>query len=289
MNNDLLGSFYDNYPRSAFEDRRRQNPWMTNSDGTLNKDWKEKYGSNVDDAGDVTADAEVVADIEKTAEKTGSGKNLGDGWDNDSNAVNQREREEKSKQVALLQQHGGKGWNNAINGLLNDRAGLPIAAGALGLVLGGKGNNNKLKTGALAAGGAFLLQELMSRRGNQNQPTESVILDKQNASISAVDPQASQEGGGSLEMGDQFVNPKENQVNTLDNTQSQEASISQGLKTGFGGENMQPNIAVLPGNDGVNPALNSNMGPNPNDADQLVLKYKQQVPGLLYRSLSGIA
>lgn len=52
---------------------------------------------------------------------------------------------------------------------------------------------------------------------------------------------------------------------------------------------MQPNIAVLPGNDGVNPALNSNMGPNPNDADQLVLKYKQQVPGLLYRSLSGIA
>ncbi len=262
---------------------------MTNDDGTLNADWKEKYGSNIDDAGDVTADAEVVADIEKTAEKVGGGKNLGDGWDNDSNAGNQREREEKSKQLALLQQHGGKGWNNAINGLLNDRAGLPIAAGALGLVLGGKGNNNKLKTGALAAGGAFLLQELMSRRGNQNQPTESVILDKQNASISAADPQASQEGGGSLEVGDQFVNPTENQINSLDNTQSQEASISQSMKTGFGGENMQPNIAVLPGNDGVNPALNSNMGPNPNDADQLVLKYKQQVPGLLYRSLSGIA
>lgn len=186
---------YQNFSQYRHSKHGGPNPWMTNDDGTLNADWKEKYGSNIDDAGDVTADAEVVADIEKTAEKVGGGKNLGDGWDNDSNAGNQREREEKSKQLALLQQHGGKGWNNAINGLLNDRAGLPIAAGALGLVLGGKGNNNKLKTGALAAGGAFLLQELMSRRGNQNQPTESVILDKQNASISAADPQASQEGG----------------------------------------------------------------------------------------------
>tara|TARA_X000001036_G_scaffold330854_1_gene309568 strand:- start:1318 stop:2151 length:834 start_codon:yes stop_codon:yes gene_type:complete len=275
---------YENYPRNAFEDRRRQNPWMTNDDGTLNEDWKQKYGSNVDDAGDATADAEVVSDIKQAADNTGV-KNLGDGWDNSSNPDNQRSREEKSKQAALIQQHGGKGWNNAINGLLTDRAGLPIAAGALGIALGGEGNNNKLKTGALAAGGAFLLQQMMSANNQQNKPTESVILDKENAEISAIDPSASQVDG--LEIGDQFVDPKANQSNTLNTSESQEASISQSLKTGFSGENMQPNIATL--TPGVEAALNSNMGPNPNDADQLVLKYKQQVPGLLYKSLSGLA
>jgi len=211
----------------------------------------------------------------------------GEGWDgNNGDGSSKRNKEERLNE---MKQQGGISDNAGFKGLLNDKVGLPIAAGALATVFTGDSNKSKLTNAVLAAGGASILQHMLGNKG-KGQQTPSVELDTQNAEVSGlgVGPSASTENGdnnanGSVILDGEKVDLNDfynfplgansgeanfNRDNNIKGAFSSDTTISQAANTNLG-ETTELQTFVPDQEQGVLKAHIINPGSGVNDADTL--------------------
>tara|TARA_X000001036_G_scaffold247761_1_gene230955 strand:+ start:1061 stop:1873 length:813 start_codon:yes stop_codon:yes gene_type:complete len=244
---------YENFPQSAAEERRRRR------------------------------EDEAPVGIEKATDMINNSTSIFPGSSWDSN--NGQGSAERNKEEALNEMKGNAGIsdNAGFKGLLNDKIGLPMIAAAGATVFTGDDNKSKLTNAVLAAGGASILQHLMSKKGvTETVETPSAALEEQNADNSGlgVGPGSDATGNDSpyydFPLGDNITDPKVNQANNISGAFNEDLTFSQASNTGTGdtGENMQPTIFTPNNEQGVMNAHIINPGTSDSDANTYDAQFK---------------
>ncbi len=241
---------YDDFPRSAAEERE-----LRKSLGKSATNWP----APIVDASQIKQEINQIG-------------YPGGGWDSN----NGEGSSDRNKKEALIEMKGNAGIpdNAGFKGLLNDKVGLPIAAGALATVFTGDSNKSKLTNAVLAAGGAAILQQMLGSKG-QGQETPSTKLEEQNADQSSlgVGPGSDQDSNNSdifyqFPLGDNITDPKENQASNISGAFSEDATFSQASNTSPG-ETTELNTFTPSNEQGVMNAHIINPGTSDSEANTL--------------------